>query len=755
MFKKKTGFRVIDNIDSNNIIELNDKCYIVNNNIRLFIEFLGLDNVKRFESETGFFSYKSSSDSDDFEMFDVLTYNIDDDINYEDGDLSYDDFLSMLAKHLNMIRKKSKFVIYNNYDFIMGSFREKFSDIFISEDAPQELRKCFYYNRIYFKDIKENKGWIPYLVNCNLMNVLSEDLCFNGEDDYSFIDTYSKKYSNLKLLNLISMYGDLLSGLDINRSDDLDKEVRRAIYKRICNEKLNYYVYLKDCDDFVLEYPDLFIDKNLEWADLFYEGNLDYNDIAVIPCVLEALRGKNLYMGFRCNKNGMRYISIVGQFCSRDLIDITLNDNFLRLCFKYGRFLECVVRYFNRNDFVNKSFDEIDNMLKDRIINECKLRCNVYNDYVSGRLTKFNNDDYDWMGLVAFYVRYPDLFLSDDCPLELKSYFYGDDFCKRGFDSYHSHREWIPYLDNREIVASLRRSVNKYTFIDMYFDIFGIDKGIRLGINKPETVNYMIINNRSLLMKKWYDKTGGKFIPDLVVMNNFDIDDADKFLSSANKWGKLVRINGYDVNDTKAALIKIAYCFGVFDSDQKGFNELYELLTGVPRIVSSNYSEYIDNADEILINKYLDKYNKLSNLLVSEGFNLNSDLGLFKQLYRKSDGGSYLLTINCQKFPKSSLLIRELFEDIKIPCVVSSDFIHRYFGGLDMKYDPEFRDFFISNLDKIFNNPEYNYLIPSIHKNFSSFKAYSSNSKLTWESACNYVSTNKYDHIDVGNERLS
>lgn len=755
-FKKHTGFNIIENINNNNFKEINNKSYIVNDDIRLFIELLGLDNVMRFETETGFFTHKSTSESEDFEMIELLSYNFDEDINYKDGNLSYDDFLSTLAKHLNMIRKKSKFMAYPNYDFIKGSFREKYSDIFIRDDAPQELKDSFYYNKIYFKDIKANKDWIPYLVNCNLKNALSEDLCFYGENEYNFIETYSKKYGNLKLLNLIKDYGNLLSGLDIERVEDLDKEIRKKIYQKICNEKLNYYDYLKDCNEFILEYHDLFINKNHTYSKLFYDGKLNYNHIALIPEVLEMLKGKNLHMAFRTNATGRKYITIEGQFQSKDLIDIVGNDNFLKLCYKYGRFLETVVKLFNKNDFINKSFDEIDNMLKEKIINECKLRCNVYNDYIDNKKTRnYSNDDYDWMGLVAFYIRYPDLFLSDNCPLELKNYFYADDFYNRGFNNYHIHKEWLPYLDNREVAASLRRSINKSGFIDKYFDIFGIDKGVNLGIKKPETVTYMIISDETLLMKKWYDKTGGKFIPDVVIMNNFNIDNADKFLSNATKWSKLVKINGYNVNDTKDALIKIAYCFGVFDSDQKGFKELYELLTGVPTNISSNYSECIDNADDILINKHLDKYNKLKELLIAEGFNLNNNIGIFKQLYRKKEDGSYLFTINSQKFPKSSLLIRELLEYTNIPCVISSDFAHKYFGGLDLRYDPEFREFFINNLDKIFENQEYNYLIPSIHKRFAAIKATCSNNKLTWENACNYVMTNKYEHIDIGNEKLS
>ena len=68
----------------------------------------------------------------------------------------------------------------------------------------------------------------------------------------------------------------------------------------------------------------------------------------------------------------------------------------------------------------------------------------------------------------------------------------------------------------------LRGSNHRYQ-MQMYFQVFGYDNGLKFGINRPETVTKMINANQIDIMKDWFDKTGGRFIPDVVIMQNFPI----------------------------------------------------------------------------------------------------------------------------------------------------------------------------------------------------------------------------------------
>ena len=124
-----------------------------------------------------------------------------------------------------------------------------------------------------------------------------------------------------------------------------------------------------------------------------------------------------------------------------------------------------------------------------------------------------------------------------------------------------------------------------------YFNLFGEEKALKLGVSKPETVMEMISNNEVELMKSWYDKTGKKFIPDVVVMQNFNIKDADKFLTSASSWSKLMHLKSFAQNmEARDAMLKLAYAFGVFDNSPKGLSKVMDLLKGLPRKIDICYS---------------------------------------------------------------------------------------------------------------------------------------------------------------------
>ncbi len=91
-------------------------------------------------------------------------------------------------------------------------------------------------------------------------------------------------------------------------------------------------------------------------------------------------------------------------------------------------------------------------------------------------------------------------------------------------------------------------------------------------MSRGETVHQMLSANQIELMKYWYDKTGQKFIPDYVVMQNFPREHVDKFLTSGKSWSKLMQIKEFaNHQEGRDAMLKLAYSFGVFDDDLRGF----------------------------------------------------------------------------------------------------------------------------------------------------------------------------------------
>lgn len=153
----------------------------------------------------------------------------------------------------------------------------------------------------------------------------------------------------------------------------------------------------------------------------------------------------------------------------------------------------------------------------------------------------------------------------------------------------------LPYLEGKDLLVALARNKELKKDVFKYFEMFGSENAVKLGLNKPETVDEMLKSHKVDLMKKWFDKTGGKFIPDYVVMQNFDLEEADKFLTSASNWSSLMKIENFSKKiESRDAMLKLAYSFGAFDNDQKGFKKLIDLLTGIPRTLALEQGKTIE-----------------------------------------------------------------------------------------------------------------------------------------------------------------
>ena len=158
---------------------------------------------------------------------------------------------------------------------------------------------------------------------------------------------------------------------------------------------------------------------------------------------------------------------------------------------------------------------------------------------------------------------YPDLFLSEDAPEELKNLFYyngkvGDILT---FDVINNNPSWLPYLKGKAIDVAIVRgtaSHNKQKYAN-YFKMFGREDGLKLGLKKTETVMYMITSDKIDLMYEWYVKTGKKFVPDYAVMQALPVEDIDKFLVSASKWSSLMKNKEYSkYAEGRDVLLKLA-----------------------------------------------------------------------------------------------------------------------------------------------------------------------------------------------------
>lgn len=192
--------------------------------------------------------------------------------------------------------------------------------------------------------------------------------------------------------------------------------------------------------------------------------------------------------------------------------------------------------------------------------------------------------------------QHPELFLSNEAPERLKTYFYEG----LGFEILSVYaKDWLPFLEGKDILSSLIRSQEypKESLIE-YFHNFGREKALLLGIKKTQTVSKMLKDRQVLVMKNWYAKTGQTFIPDYVVMQNFPEREIDKFLTTGVKWSKLMKISEFAKEaEGREAMLKIAYSFGAFDNDTRGFKECIDLLTKLPTKINKDIGYALERLD--------------------------------------------------------------------------------------------------------------------------------------------------------------
>ena len=135
-YLKSFNFKFINNIDNiEDLIKYNDSLFLLNKAKDNFINTLGVENIKKLEKETGFFSYKTNNWNFKFSIFNAMSMYFSryysktkDYVDFKNGELAYDDFLNEFAKFLELIRKNN-FYLHIPYDFINGDFRKKHKEI--------------------------------------------------------------------------------------------------------------------------------------------------------------------------------------------------------------------------------------------------------------------------------------------------------------------------------------------------------------------------------------------------------------------------------------------------------------------------------------------------------------------------------------------------------------------------------------------------------------------------------------------------
>lgn len=662
-------------------------------------------------------------------------------------------------------------IIANNNSMFNENFPEHFKethpDLFISHEAPQELKDFFYQRKLGLDELKAHPEWIEYLeeVNLNLIQNVPKEIGVAVHDPrykpfvqrMKFQELYINQYGQKSFLKFLAKYGSitsLFSKVSILVKDTSKEELETALELAVANIiKHKNSAYSEDFPiDFKEKFSDIFLPENApaELKQKFYGRQLTIDFLAKNPEFYQYLRNIDLESALSGSRFEVmaddRYTN-VNQSIPKILTKIS-QDKLLDLITLYGTYLSSSI--LNINVFEGPDFETIKKQVEAGIIEAVK----------EGRIPH----DEDAPSFIKEQL--PTYFLDTNAPEELKKFFYRinvyNDFT---FAEIKSHeKEWIPFLKGKDLTAPINR-LNNYstkTSYLKYIELFGNELALKLGLQRTEVVDKMLSANQAEVMYNWYLKTGKKFLPDTVIMQNFSLDEADKFLSHGKEWSSLMKNKRFATHiEGREAMLKLAYCFGVFDGDNQGIKKLDSLLNDLPRKLNENdfyklvEMERTINDETSRIAKYGEvPYKQLEETMSIEGLSVE-EFSIIRTFYRDNGDGTFTLKVNLQNYPKTRELLRQYMEENNVSTIVSPNKAHTMFGSFKMIYNNKFREFLLNNLEVFQTNPEYNKYLSAIHEQFDEIQVANSNRVLTVELAISFVQQNKYAHINVGNDELS
>lgn len=615
------------------------------------------------------------------------------------------------------------------------SFKTLHKELYLLENAPDSLKNIFYTKQsgISIKDLYEHPEWIEHLRHIDLDKCFAEKQISiydsSDKNEYHFAQTMSLykalslKFSQDEILNIFSKYGDVLWSIgDLSIDLGVSKEqCYDKILDKIYNGMISRNIPIKNDmpEEFKNKYPDIFLDENApgELQNLFYQKQISPDLLQLHPEWLPILANKSIEVS--CVYYILPFVKDAKKFHLS-------NAKVLEIFHKYGSYLwTCNIR------LTSDALSDIDDYIK---------KCMIYS--IIQHKSIYDESAKELIGSMC-----PELFLDENAPADLKQFFYNyNNNTPLTFELLKLNKEWLPFLKDKNVLLSLKKQNIGIAGLEQLFATYGPDEALKIGMKNPESVMKMLEYNQFNLLSQWYDKLG--FIPHHVVMMNFPVEYSDKFSHAGKKWSQIMRIERHTLNDdSKEALLKASMCFGVFDDDIDGFNKLMQLFTDIPKSLSEDEMAKLVHAleSELMIEGLSEEVKKRTQL----------ELDLLKKIYVLNEDGIYSLKINSQQHKEEVDIIRGMMERLEFNRVLTPDLAHKLFGGFEMRYDPDFRNFLLENMDAILQSDEYISYISSMQKQWAEIKALNSNRKLTLALALAYVKANSYSDVQVGNEKLA
>ncbi len=446
---------------------------LLNYDVLLFIGTYGLKNIVDFDNECGLFFTKNNCEMLKLMNDMYLRYavnerdpnktiytkkSIDENGNYVDKPYTKDEFYEAMRRMIIFGPSNGNYADKApDYREMTGEFRVRNAELFISEQAPEELQKLFYTKSITPQLLLEHPEYVQYLNGKDLsscfknikIQVEGSNALYGYENIYKFL---SGKTDFNGVMNFITEYSDVLDivfdrrmsdyykyEIKFSINDDIDQiqnRIQETLRKLIIEKRLTYPTHIPK--DLIKKYPSIFLDKNApqELQEVFYNRTISSEFILSNPSYREYLKSVDLevlfkYMPVNVINEELRYgqvnlVSGIKQvFGSDDAFDVML---------LYGKYIENV---FEDNRLQNFKFNP--NFSKDDLLDE--LDKTILQNIIYG------NMKYDENIPSHFKNNHPTLFLDANAPQELQEVFYNRTISSEFILSNPSYREYLKSVD--------------------------------------------------------------------------------------------------------------------------------------------------------------------------------------------------------------------------------------------------------------------------------------------------------------------
>lgn len=573
---------------------------LLNHGVLSFIEIYGLRNVVDFDNECGHFFTKNNC-----EMLKLMHYMYlhgNENGKYLDRPYTKDEFYEVM-KRIITDRDDSDYADKApDYRDMSGEFRVRNAELFISEEAPEELQKMFYTKSITPQLLLEHPEYIQFLNGKDLRS------CFKNRkiqvEGSNALDGYENIYKFLGsktdfngLINFITEYSDVLDIVFDRRmsdhyryetnfsiNDDIDQiqsRIHETLRKLIIEKGLTYPTHIPK--DLIEKYPSMFLDKNApkELKEAFYNRTINSEFILSNPTYRNYLENIDLevlykYMPVSVIRENDRYgqvnlISAIKQtFDAEDSFDVML---------LYGKYIESV---FEANQLQNFRYSP--NFSKDDLLDE--LDSNILQTIIAGKMK------YDESIPSHFKNNNPTLFLNQNVSQDIRNKFYNREFTLNDFNS---NPDLLEIFGDTNVVCGFSENVswmiplfndsdnlkianfNRLKVISAYSKIQDVE------IQKAFKEYVMEFETNIDLEKIEYVS---EVLSRLSLSNSSEIftfrkELATQILKSNNPLESLSKIEDVFMKNNIPTVGKIYSCFEILHPDFQGFNFKNSMLSPV------------------------------------------------------------------------------------------------------------------------------------------------------------------------------